>query len=40
MIIQAMVDIYVSLIKAGRRTADGVPETYRPSVVAKLEEEA
>lgn len=31
-----MVDLYVALIVAGRRTIDQVPERYREAVIADL----
>ena len=36
MIIPAMVDIYVSLVKAGRRVVDSLPAEYQDQVRERL----
>lgn len=36
MILAAMVEIYASLIRAGRRTLESLPEEYRAPVTERL----
>jgi len=36
MILSAMIEIYASLIRAGRRTLESLPEEYRAPVAERL----